>query len=186
MVYEGVIEGKTVRLRSIEEKDAEVSFRMRTDPEKAKFVHPVHGTVEDQRNYIIKQRSTPGDYLFMIEDLQGNPIGMKGVYNFDEEKNEIETGRFIGYGSQVQNIEALMLSFDFAFDVLKVDRIVMSALENNHVMLGIQKRFGVEFTYRDRYEGLEYDNLHSVLTREAYAITRPKVVGLIDRFANRQ
>ena len=85
----------------------------------------------------------------------------------------------------MQNIEALMLSFDFAFDIMKVDRIVMSALENNNVMLGIQKRFGVEFTYRDRYEGLEYDNLHSVLTREAYAISRPKVEALISRFANR-
>lgn len=185
MVYAGIIEGKTVRLRSIEERDAEVTFKMRSDPEKAKYVHPAKGNVEDQRKYIRKQRETPGDYLFIIEDLNGSPIGMKGVYNYNKERNEVETGRFIGYGSQVQNIEALMLSFDFAFDIMEVDRIVMSALENNNVMLGIQKRFGVEFTYRDRYEGLEYDNLHSVLTREAYAISRPKVEALISRFANR-
>lgn len=185
MVYDGVIQGKTVRLRSIDEDDAEVTYKMRTDPEKARFVHPVQGTVEDQRKYIKRQRETPGDYLFVIEDLHGNPIGMKGVYNYNKEKNEIETGRFIGYGSQVQNIEAMKLGFDFAFDVLKVDRVVMSALENNDVMLGIQKRFGVEFTYKDRYEGLEYDNLHSTLTREAYAISKPKVEKLIDRFAGR-
>lgn len=185
MVYAGIIEGKTVRLRSIEERDAEVTFRMRSDPEKAKYVHPAKGTVEDQLSYIRKQRETPGDYLFIVEDLNGNPIGMKGVYNYNKEMNEVETGRFIGYGSQVQNIEALMLSFDFAFDFMQVDRIVMSALENNSVMLGIQQRFGVEFTYRDRYEGLEFDNIHSVLTREAYAISRPRVEALINRFANR-
>ena len=107
------------------------------------------------------------------------------MYDFNSEKNQIETGRFIGYGSQVQNIEALMLSFDFAFDILKVDKVVMSALENNNVMLGIQKKFGVEFTYRDRYEGIDYDNLHSVLTKEAYAKSKPKVEALINRFANR-
>ena len=185
MVYEGVIEGKTVRLRSVEERDAEVTFKMRHDPEKARFVRPSQGTVEGQREYIRKQRETPGDYLFIIEDLQGNPIGMKGVYDFNSEKNQIETGRFIGYGSQVQNIEALMLSVDFAFDILKVDKVVMSALENNNVMLGIQKKFGVEFTYRDRYEGIDYDNLHSVLTKEAYAKSKPKVEALINRFANR-
>lgn len=185
MVYDGIIEGKTVRLRSVEERDAEITYKMRNDPEKARFVRPSKSTVEGQRDYIKNQRTVPDDYLFVIEDLQGNPIGMKGVYNFNRDKNEVETGRFIGYGSQVQNIEALLLSFDFAFEVMKVDRIVMSALENNHVMLGIQRRFGVEFTYRDRYEGMNYDNLHSVLTKEAYSKSRPKIQALIDRFANR-
>lgn len=186
MVYDQIIQGKTVRLRSIEERDALVTYKMRTDPEKARFVHPVNGTVEDQRKYIIKQRETPNDYLFVIEDLNGKPIGMKGVYNLDLEKNEVETGRFIGYGSQIQNIEALKLSFDFAFDVLGVSNVVMSALENNHTMLSIQKRFGVEFTYKDRYEGLDFDNVHSVLSLEAYKVSKPKVEALIDRFANRK
>lgn len=185
MVYEGIIQGKTVRLRSVEEQDAEITFKMRTDPEKAKYVHPVKGSVDEQRKFITKQRETPGDYLFIIEDLQGNPIGMKGVYDYNETRNEVKTGRFIGYGSQIQNIEALVLSFDFAFDILKVDRIVMAALENNKMMLGIQKKFGVEFTHRERCEEFGCDNLYSVLTRAAYALSRPNVSTLIDRFANR-
>ena len=185
MVYDKIIKGKTVQLRSIEEADAALTFKWRTDPEKSRFVRPVRGTVEDQLNFIKWQRNEPDDYLFIIEDLDGNPIGMKGVYNYNREKNEVETGRFIGYGNQVQNIEALKMSFDFSFDEMHVDHIVMSALENNSVMLGIQQRFGVVFTYRDRYEGLDYDNLHSVLTKEAYAISKPKVTALIDRFANR-
>ncbi len=185
MLISGYINGKTVRLRSVTEDDADITYKMRHDPEKAQFVRPSKGTVEEQRDYIKKQISTPGDYLFLIEDLQGTPIGMKGVYNYNPAKNEVETGRFLGFGSQIQNIEALMLSFDFAFGYLNVDRVVMSALENNSMMLGIQKRFGVEFTYRDRYEGVDYDNLHSVLTKEAYSISRPKVEALINRFANR-
>ena len=159
--------------------------RQRTDPEKTKYVHRSTGTVEDQRAFIRRQRETPGDYLFLIEDLQGNPIGMKGLSHYDAEKKETESGRFMGFGSQVQNIEALKLSFDFAFDELGVDRIIMSALENNSVMLGIQKRFGVEFTHREPCEGFEFDNLFSVLTREAYAVSKPKIEALIDRFANR-
>ena len=186
MVYDSIIEGLTVKLRSIEESDAEVTYKMRTDPEKTRFVHQITGTVEDQRNYIKRQRTLPGDYLFMVENLKGEPIGMKGVYNHDPVKKTVETGRFIGYGSQVENIEALKLSFDFVFDILGVDKIIMAALENNKVMLGIQKRFGVEFTHRGRLEGIAQDVLYSVLTKEAYAISRVKVQKLIERFAGRQ
>ena len=186
MVYDGIIEGLTVRLRSIEESDAEVTYKMRTDPVKTRFVHRNNGTVEDQRNYIKRQRMLPGDYLFMVENLKGEPIGMKGVYDYDTVKKTVETGRFIGYGSQVENIEALKLSFDFAFDILGVDKIIMAALENNNMMLGIQRRFGVEFTHRESMEGIAQDNLYSELTKEAYAVSKAKVQKLIERFAGRQ
>lgn len=186
MVYDGIIEGLTVRLRSIKESDAEVTYKMRTDPAKTRFVHRNKGTVEDQRDYIKRQRTLPGDYLFMVENLKGKPIGMKGVYNHDPVKKTVETGRFIGYGSQVENIEALKLSFDFAFDILGVDKIIMAALEYNNMMLGIQKRFGVEFTHRESMEGIAQANLYSELTKEAYAVSKVKVQKLIERFAGRQ
>lgn len=185
MVYDGVIRGKTVLLRSVNEEDAEVTFRMRSDPEKSRYIHAAKGTVENQREFIRKQMATLGDYLFIIEDLDGNPLGMKGLYHLDNEKKEIESGRFIGYGSQIQNMEALLLSLDFAFETLHVNRINMAALETNTVMLGIQKKLGVEFTYRDKPEGIDQDNIHSFLAEEIYARTRPKIQALIDRFAKR-
>ena len=185
MVYDRVIEGKTVRLRSVEERDADITFRMRSDPEKSRFIHATTGTVEDQLEYIKRQREKKGDYLFLIEDLEGNPIGVKGLYNFVPEKREVESGRFIGFGSQIQNMEALLLSYIFAFDVLNVDKISMAALENNSLMLGIQKKLGVVFTYKDIPEGMDNYNLHSYLTREAFSTSRPKIQRLIDRFADR-
>ena len=186
MVYEGIIYGLTVRMRSIEEKDAEISYKMRTDPAKNRFLHKTHGGVEHQRQYIAKERLDPTDYYFVIEDLDGKPIGLKGLYEYDPEKKTVVSGRFIGYGSQVQNMEALMLGFDFAFDVLGVETVTMDALENNTCMLSIQKKFGVEFTHRFREEGMEFDSVCSVLTKEAYAKTRPGIEGLIKRFADRE
>lgn len=185
MVYESPIVGLTVRFRAVEEADAEITHKMRSDPEKTQYVHRSTGTVSDQLTYIRKQRSLLGDYLFIIEDLSGNPIGMKGVYNYDEKEKTCETGRFIGYGSQVQNIEALKLSFDFAFDILKAERIRMAALEDNSVMLGIQRRFGVDFIGRELVEDLNRYNVCSVLTKEVYEVSRIKVEALIKRFANR-
>ena len=66
MMYDGYIKGLTVQLRSIKESDAEVTFKMRSDPEKTKYVHRATGTVEDQRNYIINQMTLSGDYLFFV------------------------------------------------------------------------------------------------------------------------
>lgn len=185
MVYDKVLEGRTVRLRSIEERDAEASYRMRIDPEKSRYIHQDKGTVEDQRRYILAQREKPGDYYFIVEDLQGVPIGLKAICDYDAEKKTAESGRFIGCGSQIQNMEALMMGFDFAFNVLKVKRVIMSALEGNTWMLGIQKKFGAKYTHRHHEEGMPYDNLYSMLTAEDYASTRPKIEGLIDRFAER-
>lgn len=185
MVYSDIICGLTVCLRAVEESDAETTYKMRSDPEKTRYVHRSTGTVLDQLAYIKKQRKIPGDYLFIVEDLSGKPIGMKGVYNYNEKERTCETGRFIGYGTQVQNIEALKLSFDFAFDVLNVEKIYMAALEDNSVMLGIQKRFGVEFIGRELVEDIGQYNICSVLTRDAYLISKVRVETLIKRFANR-
>ena len=52
MIYRDKISGKTVRLRCIEEKDAEITYKMRSDPLKSKYIHAMEGTVEDQKNYI--------------------------------------------------------------------------------------------------------------------------------------
>ena len=186
-VYEGYLIGKIVRLRSIEERDAEVTHKMRMDPDKSRFVRPMQGqgSVEDQRRFIQKQRGTPMDYLFLVEDLFGKPIGMKGVYNFNEKENMVETGRYLGFGNQIQNIESFKMGFDFAFDYLNVDKVIMSALEINTRMLNLQKRFGTEYAFRDRYEELEYDSIYSILTRERYEKTKPEIEKIIDRFANR-
>jgi RimJ/RimL family protein N-acetyltransferase len=187
MVYDKVIEGKTIRLRSIRESDAEVTYKMRSDPEKTQYIHAAQGTVEDQRQYIRKQMQEPGDYLFIIEDLSGKPLGMKGLYHYDPDRKEIESGRFLSYGSQLQNIEALMLGFKFAFDILQVDKIRMAALETNTGMLSIQKRIGAVFTGERSYvTGMGCDNIFSELYREKYEKEKASIIQLIDRFAIRK
>ena len=52
MIYDKEITGLTVKLRSVEESDAEVTHAMRMDAEKVRYMHKVTGTAEDQRRYI--------------------------------------------------------------------------------------------------------------------------------------
>lgn len=53
-----------------------------------------------------------------VYDLDGNIIGMRGIYNVTNDS--AESGRTIGYGDAFQNMEALILGIDFAFDILGV------------------------------------------------------------------
>lgn len=179
------LQGKTVRMRPISEADAETTFKMRSDPEKSRYIHGATGTVDDQRDFIRKQIAAINEYLFAIEDLQGNLIGMRGLYDYDPAKNVIETGRFMSFGAQVQTLESMCLGFDFAFDTLSVDAVRMSGLSSNSNMRRIQEKFGAEVTEVRFSPEFECDIVYSILYKEMYAEKKPAMQKLIDRFSNR-
>ena len=185
-VYNGIIKGKTVQLRSLEEKDAEITFKMRNDSEKNKYLNSPPASVEAQKEYIAKQRQKPDDYYFLIEDLDGNPIGMKGFSDYKPAKHTIESGRFMGFGNQIQNLEALLLSIDFAFDILGCERIIMTVIENNKNMYSIQQKIGAKETGRVYMKNFGCNSIHSELTKENYYPAREKIELLINRFAGRK
>lgn len=180
-----IIQGETVRMRPIAISDAEVTFRMRSDPEKSRYIHGATGTVDDQRAFIRKQISAVDEYLFVIEDLHGSLIGMRGLYDYDPEENTIETGRFMSFGSQVQTIESMCLGFDFAFDTLGVDAVRMSTLSGNSNMRRIQEKFGSKTTEVRFNQEFGCNGIHSILYKEVYASKRPAMEKLICRFSSR-
>lgn len=184
MIYSGEIEGLTVKLRSVASDDAEATYKMRMDKEKTKYMHPVDGTIETQKNYILNQQKKEGDYLFAVLDHNDNIIGMRGIYNV--KKDTAESGRTIGYGDAFQNMEALLLGMDFAFDVLNVESLFMDAAADNQSVRGIQIQLGAKEYKRGYYSGLEYEYIFSVLSKEDYQQSREKIMSLIERHVNRQ
>lgn len=185
-VYSEVLTGKTIRMRAMEESDAEVTFKMRNDPEKTRFLNPPPESVEAQRIYIAKQRESVDGYYFIIEDLEGNPIGMKALSDYCPETKTVESGRFIGFGSQIQHIEALIMGFDFAFDVLGVDKVLMTVIENNKAMYSLQQRLGAKETKRVFMPAFGCNSIHSELNRNDYLEARKKAENIIERFSGRK
>lgn len=184
MVYPDKIMGLTVYLKSTAPEDAQATYEMRIDKEKTKYMHSVTGSVEDQRNYILKQRQKPGDYLFTVFDYNDKPIGMRGIYDVTE--NSAESGRTIGYGDAFQNMEALILGIDFAFDVLGVEKVYMDAAADNQSVRGIQEQLGAKEYKRDRLDGLGYEYVFSVLSKKDYIESRKKIMPLIERHVKRK
>ena len=183
MVYDGIIEGQTINMRSVLPDDAEITYAMRMDKDKVRYMHKISGTVEDQRNYIVNQNKKTGDYLFLVLDKNGNPIGMRGIY--DVKSDSAESGRTIGYGDAFQNMEAILLGFDFAFEKLHVKSIYMDAFADNTSVIGIQKQIGAEEVERNHIDGWECENIRSVLHRDEYILHRENVMKLIVRHANK-
>ena len=183
MFYPKEIKGLTVRLRSIIPEDADITYKMRADKEKVKYMHQITGTVDDQKRYIEQQQKKKGDYLFVVLDYSDNIIGMRGIYNVKE--NSAESGRTIGYGDAFQNMEALLLGFDFAFNILNVEQIYMDAAVNNHSVRGIQIQIGAKEYRRGYHDGIEHEYVFSVLSRKDYIIHREKIYSLIEKHVNR-
>lgn len=184
MVYEGIIEGMTVNMRSVLPEDAEITYAMRMDQEKVRFMHKISGTVEDQRNYIINQNKKPGDYLFLVVDKTFKPIGMRGIYDIKEDS--AESGRTIGYGNAFQNMEALLLGFDFAFNTLGVSTVLMDAAANNTSVRGIQQQIGAVEYERKYLEDLGYEYVFSALDKEIYYQKRKSIYKMIEKYAKKR
>lgn len=183
MVYNGMIVGKTVNFRAIEERDAEITLKMRLDTNLNAYLNKVEDSVEKQKAYIITQRQKEGDYLFVAEDKLGNVIGMRGIYDFDPERKTCETGRLISQGNAIQNTEIAMFGYDFAFEYLGVDKIRLTVIDANKTVLNGHKRYGaieLECVYMKDFGTY---SIVSELSRDRYMERRPEFYKLIERFA---
>ena len=134
------LEGKYVTLRSVEESDAEFILSVRNDPRISKYLPPLNVTVEQQRQWIAKQRSDNNSYYFLLETPKGEPIGSISVY--DIKGDTAETGRFCSLGDPASNIETCIMLNDFCFDALSLKSIHIWVYEGNKPVIALNQSFG--------------------------------------------
>ena len=178
MVYNKIIEGKYVNLRSVEEKDAAFTLSLRQDPQLTKYLPKLEITLEQQINWIKKQRTTEGDYYFVIENKEGKSIGVIGVYDVTDKC--AETGRIAVIGTSFESIEAQLLSFDFAFDVLNLEYTVNYVMADNIHAIRFSQIFGSESSdpYTDEKGNVRIDGK---ITKESYQKSRIKLARMLYR-----
>lgn len=181
MVWNEKIEGKHVSLRSAEIEDAQFTYDIRQDKEKTKFIHQLNGTVEDQKKWLSQQRKREGDYFFVVETKEGVPIGTSSVYNI--QGDEGEGGRILLYGTPLQNAEAAILGYDFAFSMCGLNRLVLTVLENNIHVQGFVKKFGAKEEFRRYNDEFQCDMIYYYVTEEMYLKRRERIMRSIEMMA---
>lgn len=143
MIWNDVIEGKYVTLRSVTIDDAEITTQLRQDREKTKFLHVVSNDVEEQRKWIAKQNEAPDDFFFLVLDKKNNAIGTMGISEISEQKGY--TGRLLMYGNAFQSYEAYMLLIDFGFSTLKLNEQHGETDVKNVSAMNFSKMFGFKY-----------------------------------------
>ena len=137
------LEGKYVNLRSVTEDDAEFILEIRNNPQISKYLPPLNVTVDQQRQWIAKQRADKDSYYFLMESKKGEAVGSISVY--DIEGDSAETGRFCSYGDPLYNIETCILLNDFCFSTIKLNSVHIWVYEGNKSVIALNKSFGYEW-----------------------------------------
>jgi RimJ/RimL family protein N-acetyltransferase len=130
-----LVRGAYVRLREMEEDDAErvVAWRLRPDTWRW-FYHWDPLTVETQRRWFASARRA--DVLLMFDDLEGEPVGSGALYGHHDRRHgrTAQFGRFLAARSPAQPtplLEAVYLSHRLGFEVMGLRRMVAEMTVGN-------------------------------------------------------
>lgn len=143
MIYDGILEGKYVNLKSVMEEDAEFTLSLRQDPKLTKYLPYLDITLEQQKKWIRKQQEDPTDYFFAVFDKRGSRIGTQGVYNI--ESDTAEGGRLAMRSSDpFQIFESGLLLSDFIFYELKIKKTKGFIYAGNKRAVRYNRMLGVQ------------------------------------------
>ena len=75
-----------LKFRFVNEDDAGFVFKLRSDPNLAKYIHDIHGGVQEQIQWIrsYKERESEGKEYYFIFFKDGTPIGLNRLYSFHD------------------------------------------------------------------------------------------------------
>lgn len=173
MYIDNKLEGKYVTLRSVEESDAEFILSVRNDPRISKYLPPLNVTVEQQRQWISKQRADNDSYYFLLVTPDGEPIGTLGIYDIIEGHGE--GGRSCSIGEPFANIEASVLLNDFTFNTLNLEYATIWVYEENKSVLALNEAFGYEWTsIKEDEKGQPYRE--GILYKDVYFEKRKRII----------
>lgn len=143
-----IIQNEDRILRPVTMEDAEFIVRLRNQKHAKGFIHDTSLDVDKQREWLKRYFERENEYYWIITTLDGTPYGTVGLYNYDSNTNQIETGRWIkllGYDGNM--FSSHVQTRDFAFNVLKVDRVVLQVVSTNTQVLKYHKNILREREY---------------------------------------
>lgn len=172
------IAGKFINLRCVEEKDAEFTLEIRKNSELTQFIPKIEGDIESQKKWINKQRVKTGDYFFIIENKQHESVGTISCYDFDYANSICEGGRYISGGNSVENIEAMVLLYDFIFIEKNISKVIINVDENNKKVLSMHKKFGAK--YQKTVSVNNWVSRQHFLLKPDYFERKDKILSILD------
>lgn len=151
-----VILGKKIRLRLIRQADMEMLRRWRNENRFA-FFDSSYISAEKQQRWFQSYQKKKDDLMFVIETLNGRPIGTVALYKINLPSKRAEFGRLIidaknrkkGFGREAS--ESLIR---FAFSTLHLEQIRLELLKSNKPAIRLYKKIGFRKVQADENNDL--------------------------------
>ena len=167
------IEGKNIRLRLVEEVDADFILTLRLDSRYKTFLSSVNPDVEAQKNWIRKYKDDEKkgiQYYFIIERLDGTPCGTVRIYDIRNDS--------FSWGSWILNenktryaaLESAFLVYNFGFESLGLKKSHFEVMKGNSGVIKFHTRMGAVRTNEDEI------NEYFEITEEAINTAKEKLV----------
>ena len=167
-----LLESKSIRLRLVEETDAEFILKLRLDEKYNQFLSEVTADLQSQKDWIKKYKKDEKDkkqFYFIIERLDGTPCGTGRVYDLKQD--------YFGVGSWILNedktrsaaLESIFLVYKFGFEVLGFKKSHFDVMKGNERVISFHKKMGAVQTGEDE------QNYYFEITNSAFYAMQEKL-----------
>jgi RimJ/RimL family protein N-acetyltransferase len=153
---ESCIQGRSVKLRLMNEGDAPAIVRWRNHPAVAKWLIQWQLLTEEKHLEYFQSARKRGEVLLSFLDLQNNLIGTGAIYDFDHYRKVAGWGRLCMNPEGEQSlaaIEASYLALRYGFERLSLSRLHGSCSVGNRAAIRLLEFMGF------RQEGLRPQHL---------------------------
>ncbi len=171
-----LLESKSIRLRFVEETDAEFILKLRVDEKYNQFLSSVSPDLQSQKDWIRKYKDDEKNrkqFYFIIERLDGIPCGTVRVYDLKQDS--------FCWGSWILNedktrysaLESAFLVYKFGFKELGYKKSHFDVMKGNERVISFHKKMGAIQTGEDE------QSYYFEITDNAVYVTQEKLVSKI-------
>ena len=172
--------------RFVNEGDAEFIYKLRSDATLSKYIHDIHGGVEQQiewiRNY--KKREAEGKEYYFIFFKDGKPVGLNRLYSFHdttytggswvmEPNSPMEVVLAVPLSIREIAFEELGMTFEDNYDATHVD---------NKKVIKFNKMFGCKI-YK-HFMDVKGEYVAMSLTKEDFEANKPRLINMLNLDSN--
>lgn len=154
------LQGKIIDLSPMKDEDLVSIVCMRNDPKMMHYFNQSQKiTLNEQKMWFSKYKKRTDDLYWSIKNKDGQVIGANRLYNITETRCDQGSLMIDTKYSMTAPfaVEGILLSLDFAFDVLGLKIIVNENRHDNKNMNSLSKRFGFQFLRKTDIRGVTYN-----------------------------
>ncbi len=186
MRHDVVLEGPAFRLRPVRLDDAAAIVGLRSDPDRARFIHAGATSTEAQTRWLEEYLERPGDLYWAVERRHDDAVeGFVGLY--DVTGSTAEWGRWVLRAGSLAAPESAWLVHEAGFGVLGLECLLTRTLVENRAVVAFHERYGAEVVRtipaHARIGETSHDALEARMTPALWATSGPHLHAMAERAA---